>query len=272
MTGATFGTRMRYWDSKKYVSTLRSVAHGAVRRITRRRCGGYEVAEGYFAGRTGLEIGGPSTIFRKGGLVPVYDRCRRIDSCNFSVRTIWSNPGEKRGFGPRLGRQFVAEAGNLAGIADGEYEFVLASHVLEHVANPLRALEEWKRVVAPGGLLVVIVPDRRWTFDHRRPLTTFEHLEADYRSGVSEDDLTHLDEILALHDLELDPPAGSHEEFRKRCLSNASIRAMHHHVFNPETMVRIFSWCGMHVVSTSVEAPFHIVVMGERAAPSIQAS
>ena len=73
---------------------------------------------------------------------------------------------------------------------------MLASHVLEHLANPLGALAEWRRVVGAGGHILLIVPQREGTFDHRRPVTKLEHLRADARELTGEDDLTHLPEIL----------------------------------------------------------------------------
>jgi ubiquinone/menaquinone biosynthesis C-methylase UbiE len=152
----------------------------------------------------------------------------------------------------------------MPAISGETYDFVLASHVLEHVANPLRAVAEWRRVLAPGGVLLVIVPDKRSTFDHLRPYTLFEHLEADFSSDVSEGDLTHLDEILTLHDLRMDPPAGSPEQFRERCLDNYSVRGMHHHVFSPEVLVQVFTRLNMRVLSLSIEHPYHIVAFAQK--------
>lgn len=43
-------------------------------------------------------------------------------------------------------------------VADGAFEVVLLSHVLEHVHAPLRLLKEANRVLGPGGLLVIGVP------------------------------------------------------------------------------------------------------------------
>ena len=31
------------------------------------------------------------------------------------------------------------------------YDVLLSSHTLEHIANPLRALSEWKRIVGDDG-------------------------------------------------------------------------------------------------------------------------
>ncbi len=81
--------------------------------------------------------------------------------------------------------------------------------MLEHAANPLRVLYEWKRILKNSGTILIVLPHKAATFDHRRPSTSFEHIKADFDSNVDESDLTHLDEILALHDLKLDPWAGS---------------------------------------------------------------
>lgn len=42
--------------------------------------------------------------------------------------------------------------------ADGTYDVVFASHVLEHIADDHRALGEIRRVLRPGGLAVLPVP------------------------------------------------------------------------------------------------------------------
>ncbi len=44
------------------------------------------------------------------------------------------------------GIQYVRDATDLHGIPDEKYDFVVASHALEHIANPLRAVSEWTRV------------------------------------------------------------------------------------------------------------------------------
>jgi SAM-dependent methyltransferase len=243
---------------------LKSLPYGVTRRMTRGACRGYPIMEPFFKDRHGLEIGGPSPIFCRNKLIPVYDRCRQIDNCNFSSHTIWHRPGRSPEPAFSFARQYVAEASDLSQIRDGSYDFVLASHVLEHVANPLRAIEEWRRVLVPGGTMLVIVPDRRATFDRRRTPTSFEHIEADFRNNTTEQDLTHLDEILALHDLALDRSSGSGPQFQERSLRNAAIRALHHHVFVPEVLVRMFSRVQMGVLSVAIERPFHIVGFAQR--------
>jgi SAM-dependent methyltransferase len=242
-----------------YVKRLRSVPYGAVRRITRRKCHAYSIIEPFLIHKHGLEIGGPSPCFRGNRLVPVYDRCQQIDNCDFSRQTLWTNAAEKQGLQTVFGKRYITDACDLQAIPDASYDFVAASHVLEHTANPLRALQEWKRVLRPGGALLVLVPDRQNTFDHRRPFTSFEHIEADFLANTREDDLTHLDEILSLHDLSLDPGAGSSEQFLVRCLRNFEIRAMHQHVFSAEVLAAMFERLNMRVLSISLERPDHVI-------------
>jgi SAM-dependent methyltransferase len=135
-------------------------------------------------------------------------------NCVFSVETVWEgNRAEGRTYKYHARRSegfnFVREATDLQGISDDQYDFILSSHNLEHIANPIKALTEWIRVVKPKGAIIILLPDYRRTFDHRRRLTPIEHMLEDYEVGRDERDLTHLDEILERHDLSRDPAAGS---------------------------------------------------------------
>ena len=76
----------------------------------------------------------------------------------------------------------VTNAWNLSSIDDNSVDFVASSHVLEHLPNPGVAIEEWIRVVKPGGIVFFIVPDMRYTFDKKRKLTPVEELFKKYKS------------------------------------------------------------------------------------------
>ena len=165
-----------------------------------------------------LEIGGPSKMFTRRGALPVYPYLSKLDNCNFSEDTIWdtdakSNVLVNTSFGDTtVNFQYCLEADDLSEIKTEQYDVVLNSHVIEHVANPLKALEEWYRVLKPSGILILIVPHRKGTFDHNRPVTLFNHLIEDYQKSVGPDDLTHLPEVLDLHDINLDTGATDFQE------------------------------------------------------------
>jgi len=222
---------------------------------------------GLFLGKVGLEIGGPSVIFQSKERLPVYTRAARIDGVNFASSTLW-DPDIHEGNNyyryaeDKVGHQFVLEASNLERIANNSYDFVLSSHSLEHSANPLQCLAEWVRVLKPGGALVLVLPDSRFTFDHRRPTTSFQHLLDDYCNSTGEDDLTHLEEILSLHDRTLDPAAGTPEQFRSRSLHNLQNRALHQHVFDSRLVARCFRHLGISLLYEDVAPPHHLIALG----------
>lgn len=210
-----------------------------------------------FAGASALEPGGPSTLFEQGNLVPVYPQLATLDTLDFAERTIWSESQD----GVVPGRRLIAEACSLNEVADDAYDAVLASHVLEHLANPLGALAEWRRVVHPGGHLLLIVPHRDGTFDHRRPVTSLAHMRDDAERQTGEDDLTHLQEIIELHDLVRDPGAPGREGFERRCRENPTLRAMHHHIFVSRSVIEVCRAAGLEVLLLQPKRPFHIVCL-----------
>lgn len=159
---------------------------------------------------TGLEIGGPSDIFRAGSVLPAYAVARRIDNVTFSRKTRWEGVVEPEAnfifdASKPPGTQYLLEARGLWPLASESYDFVLSSHMLEHTANPIGALREWSRVLKAGGKPLLVLPHRDGSFDHRRPVTSITHWLDGYANARGENDMTHFAEILALHDLRRDP-------------------------------------------------------------------
>lgn len=72
----------------------------------------------------------------------------------------------------------------MEGVAEGQFEFVHSSHCLEHLDDPAEALRNWIRILAPGGHLVITVPDEdlyeqgefpsTFNRDHRWTFTVFK--------------------------------------------------------------------------------------------------
>ena len=239
------------------------------RHIARPRVRCFGMGKRFLRGKVGLEIGGPSSIFARHGLFPIYPLISRLDNCNFSHATIWegnltAGPTFRYDKKHAPGHQYILEATALEPIKSESYDFVLSSHTLEHIANPLRALSEWKRVLKGNGILVLVVPHRDGTFDHRRPVTPLGHLIQDFEGDTTEDDLTHLPEILALHDLSLDPEAGALETFKERSARNSENRCLHHHVFDTRSTARLIDHMALKIHAVEAAPPFHIFVIAEK--------
>jgi hypothetical protein len=103
-----------------------------------------------------------------------------------------------------------------------------------------------------------VLPNYAKMFDHRRTPTEVNHLFEDFERNTQEDDLTHLPEILQLHDLNMDPQAGSFEQFRERSLKNVANRCLHHHVFDEHNSRELLQRLGMNVIAVEMALPFHI--------------
>jgi SAM-dependent methyltransferase len=54
----------------------------------------------------------------------------------------------------------------------GAYDFVFASHAIEHVPDLLGFLDSCDRLLNEGGRVVLAVPDKRWCFDALRPIAS----------------------------------------------------------------------------------------------------
>ena len=224
--------------------------------------------------KLGIEIGGPSDMLARDGGIPIYDVLQSLDNCLYAGNTIWT--GEVRAgntfnydSAKRPGTQFICDSTDLQSIEDSKYDCVLACHCLEHIANPLRALGEWKRVLTENGLLLLILPHKDGGFDWRRPITPLTHMIRDYENNVREDDLTHLPEILELHDFSRDPGAGTKEHFRERCLANHMNRAMHHHVFDTRTALETLDHMGFKLIRVDYIQPLHIMILASRGDPPV---
>ncbi len=117
---------------------------------------------------------------------------------------------------------------------DNAFDFVVNSHVLEHVFNPGRQIQEWLRIIKPGGILYMIVPDKNYCFDRRRSVTSVDHLMKEYFDDVKKVTLDHYQDFMI---------NTNGEDGHYRDISEKSIMAcyqaqssIHVHTFTPDSL------------------------------------
>ncbi len=128
-------------------------------------------------------------------------------------------------------------------VPDASQDFVIASHVLEHLAEPIGFIGEIHRVLRPGGTALILLPDRRRTRDSNRPPTSLEHLVDEYRSGVTTISDDHLIEFLGSRGKSLgDTLAEQHD-----VLERHRRRSVHVHCWDPGEFLRVLLWGVEHL-------------------------
>jgi len=102
---------------------------------------------------------------------------------------------------------------SMPGIGDGSLDFIIASHVIEHTTNPLRAFQSAYRRLRPGGRLVLTVPDKEATFDRPRDVTSLSHLILDFQQPSRERDWEHYVDFFTHAFPQPDPSAAARGPF-----------------------------------------------------------
>jgi ubiquinone/menaquinone biosynthesis C-methylase UbiE len=123
----------------------------------------------------GLEIGAAANPLR------VFDGAHVLYIDRKTVDELRSNfPELENGL---VDVDMIGEGEHLEMIRDNSMDFVIANHVLEHYEDPIMAIKTAVRVLRPGGVLFLAVPDKRYTFDQDRSITSLEHLIRDHSFG-----------------------------------------------------------------------------------------
>src|SRR5947209_12493410 len=187
-----------------------------------------DVARRYLAG-DGIEIGAFAWPLR----LPPQARARYVDYApKAELLTLYATEVSSPKAVPET--DVVDDATTLATFADATLDFVVASHVLEHLEDPVGALKSMLRVLRPGGVVYLILPDARHTFDAARERTTPEHLLRDHVEGPEVSRRGHYEEwARVIESVPEERVASRAEEF-------AAQDARHHfHVWEFEGFLRL---------------------------------
>ncbi|MGD1002790.1 MAG: class I SAM-dependent methyltransferase [Candidatus Brocadiia bacterium] len=86
------------------------------------------------------------------------DRLARMRERGWTVEGVEVDPRSVQIAREKYGLTIHAAAIERAGLADGQYDLVTLSHVIEHVHDPVALLRECRRVLRPGGRLLAVTP------------------------------------------------------------------------------------------------------------------
>ena len=125
-----------------------------------------------YLGGSGVEVGAGDRPFSlPAGAHAIYGDIRDSAGLEQFFKTTKIQPGQ------------TIDAQTFANIADASLDFVISAHVIEHLRDPVGSIVHALRVLRPGGIHLLVVPDLRFTFDRRRPQTTVEHSLRDFSDG-----------------------------------------------------------------------------------------
>lgn len=190
---------------------------------------------------TGVEIGPGHVPFP----VPPDVIVRYVDRWEPGVNeSLFPELGQAAGF-PKPDIVANLDLDRLSTLAEGSQDFVIASHVLEHLANPIAMLVEIHRVLREDGLLILLLPDRHKTFDRERAPTPLSHLVDEFQRDVTEVDDAHILDFLIgtrgplgdTREIEMFIPAEMADEFELN-----RRRSVHAHVWDAEEFVKVLDF------------------------------
>jgi SAM-dependent methyltransferase len=129
----------------------------------------------------------------------------------------------------------VDDGERLARVADCSQDFVIANHFLEHCQDPIGAIKNMLRVLRAGGVLYLAVPDKRYSFDADRPVTSLDHLLRDHNQGPEDSRRAHVEEWVRLV-LKCDDAEIAEKEIERLIETDYSI---HYHVWTPTEIIEL---------------------------------
>lgn len=122
-------------------------------------------------------------------------------------------------------------------------DFVVANHLLEHLIDPIRFLEQCYAVLAPGGMLFLGLPDKRHSFDRDRRRTPLEDLIARHEAGVTEPSDERILEFVNQVERP-EAPVRLNDPGVREYLAEQRRKSVHLNVWVPDDIIELFQYLG----------------------------
>lgn len=129
----------------------------------------------------------------------------------------------------------VDDAEKLDKFENDSLDFIIANHVFEHCRSPLTTLQVWHKRLKPGGILYAAIPEKTYTFDRERSVTTLQHILNDCLIAPYTDDEAHYREWYSIVDKH---HGEALEEKVRQCVADKT--NIHFHVWDLAAMREMF--------------------------------
>lgn len=226
-----------------------------------------------YTNQSALEIGGPTLLFNRDyynnsvnleAYFELYSLFKEIDSINlYDISGFFTvKHSDKNSI-------FRNKYSCFEKVPKNKYDYLLSSHTLEHIANPIKFLKQYITVLKKGGYIITFLPNKNVYWDNIRNFTSFDHIIDDYKNDIREDDKTHVNENLIVnHPYKLNP---NHPDkpnmitWEEMCNNNEKYRVMHHHCFNIETCIKIHEYVGFETITCFISSgdPLQLIYFGK---------
>lgn len=143
---------------------------------------------------------------------------------------------------PLVDIDIIDDGEKLTTFNDNSLDFIIANNFIEHCKNPILAIKSHLSKLKNNGTLFYIVPDKRFTFDKERELTTIEHLMDDY---FNDDIVTDIDRhynhyiewALTCNNLK-----GEEAQKQAKYLHDIDY-SIHFHTFTNQSLLNFINYC-----------------------------
>tara|TARA_B110000879_G_C11116345_1_gene489719 strand:+ start:738 stop:1463 length:726 start_codon:yes stop_codon:yes gene_type:complete len=218
-----------------------------------------------------LEIGGPTLLFTheyfpnidSEKYFELYSLFNSVDSVN--LYNLESFQTVKKSANNTVYRTMYTSFDALT----TKYDWLLSSHTIEHIANPIKFLKDYRNLLNDEGHIITFLPNKYMYWERHREFTTFEHIISDYENDVGEDDKTHIEEnLIDDHPYNINP---NHPDnisgltWKQMCEDNEKHRGMHHHVYSADTCQKLHEYCGFSTIACFISPldPLQIIYIGK---------
>jgi hypothetical protein len=76
----------------------------------------------------------------------------------------------------------IWKGGPISALLSGRFDTIIGSHVIEHMTDFVGFLQDCQSILAPDGMMVQIVPDKRYCFDFFQPITDVAKILSDHNA------------------------------------------------------------------------------------------